>query len=186
MQATIGRSVISSWLLVLIWSSFLMIGFIPILGTGVGFLFLNTEFLFDSVELHGNEIGASINIPSSANYQAKAKSIANLFERYQADLAALTEVKNRECLELVRNNLNRKESRRVIFQKDRDTYTDQHVAMPSKFLIVDNVVTGFLDQWPNYTYTYQGKNKFVQLSKMLGCELNIHGKNICLIVDYLT
>jgi len=79
MQATICRSIISSWLLVLI-------GWTLILGTGVGFLCLNTEFFFDPVEIYGNVIGASINIPSSANYQAKAKSIANLFERYQADL----------------------------------------------------------------------------------------------------
>lgn len=128
-----------------------MIGWTLILGTGVGFLCLNTEFFFDPVELYGNVIGASINIPSSANYQAKAKSIANLFERYQADLATLTEVENRECLELVHNNLNRKESWRVIFQEGRDTYTDQHVAVPSKFLVTDNAATSFLDKWLNHT-----------------------------------
>ena len=62
---------------------------------------LNTEFFFDSEVPHGNIVGASIKVPTPDEYDVKARSIANFIDKYQANLVALVEVENRDCVELV-------------------------------------------------------------------------------------
>ena len=71
----------------------------------VGTFLLNTEFFFDPLEAHGRVVGTLIDIPSEAAYRAEAKAIATLIDRYQADIVGLTEVENRDCVELVRSYL---------------------------------------------------------------------------------
>jgi hypothetical protein len=71
----------------------------------VGTFLLNTEFFFDPLEAHGRVVGTLIDIPSEAAYRAEAKAIATLINRYQADIVGLTEVENRDCVELVRSYL---------------------------------------------------------------------------------
>ena len=96
--------------------------------------------------------------------------------KYQAELVALVEVKNRDCVELVQKHLNHKEFWEIIFLEGRDTFTGQEVAVPSKFPVIKETVTNFPGQWSNYNY--QGKSKSVRPYK--DCELSIHGQSVYL------
>ena len=144
---------------------------------------LNTEFFFDSEVPHGNIVGPSIKVPTPDEYDVKARSIANFIDKYQANLVALVEVENRDCVELVQENLNHKEFWQIIFLEGRDTFTGQDVVLLSKFPVIKETITNFPDQWSNCTY--QGKSKSVRPSKVLGCELSIHGQSVYLIVAHL-
>ena len=144
---------------------------------------LNTEFFFDSEVPHGNIVGPSIKVPTPDEYDVKARSIANFIDKYQANLVALVEVENRDCVELVQENLNHKEFWQIIFLEGRDTFTGQDVVLLSKFPVIKETITNFPDQWSNCTY--QGKSKSVRPSKVLGCELSIHGPSVYLIVIHL-
>ena len=86
-------------------------------------------------------------------------------------------------MELAQKHLNHKESWQIIFLEGRDTFTGQEVAVPSKFPVIKETITNFPDQWSNCTY--QGKSKPVRPSKVLGCELRIHGQSVYLIVAHL-
>ena len=109
-------------------------------------------------------------------YHVKARSIVNLIDKYQAELVALVEVKNRDCVELAQKNLNHKESWQIVFLEGLDTFTGQDVVVPSKFPVIKETVTNFPDQWSNYIY--QEKSKSVRLYK--DCELSIHGQSVYL------
>ena len=109
-------------------------------------------------------------------YHVKARSIVNLIDKYQAELVALVEVKNRDCVELAQKNLNHKESWQIVFLEGLDTFTGQDVVVPSKFPVTKETVTNFPDQWSNYIY--QEKSKSVRPYK--DCELSIHGQSVYL------
>ena len=140
---------------------------------------LNTEFFFDSEVPHGNIVGPSIKVPTPDEYDVKARSIANFIDKYQANLVALVEVENRDCVELVQKNLNHKEFWQIISLEGRDTFTGQDVVLLSKFPVIKETITNFPDHWSNCTY--QGKSKSVRPSKFLGCELSIHGQSVYLM-----
>ena len=140
---------------------------------------LNTEFFFDSEVPHGNIVGTSIKVVIPDEYHVKAKSIVNLIGKYQAELVALVEVKNRDCVELVQKNSNHKEFWQIISLEGRDTFTGQDVVLLSKFPVIKETITNFPDHW--FSYTYQGKSKPVRPSKFLGCELSIHGQSVYLM-----
>ena len=151
------------------------------LETEIDLFLLNIEFFSDSEAPHKNVVRTSIKVVIPDEYHVKARSIVNLIGKYQAELVALVEVKNRDCVELAQKHLNHKEPWQIIFFEGRDTFTGQEVAVPSKFPVIKETITNFPGQWSNYNY--QGKSKSVRLYK--DCELSIYGQSVYLIVAHL-
>ena len=58
---------------------------------------LNTEFFFDSEEPHGQVVGKSVPVPTAEQYEAKARTIAELIDTHGVNIVGLVEVEKPSC-----------------------------------------------------------------------------------------
>ena len=144
---------------------------------------LNTEFFFDSEEPHGEVIGKSVPAPTAEQYEAKAKTIAELIETHKANIVGLVEVENRDVLEKVKSYLADPDDWHIAFDEGRDTYTGQDVAVLTKFRIVPGSVTNFPDE--REVYFVDGQERDVNPSKILGVELKVDNQPYYILITHL-
>ncbi len=144
---------------------------------------LNAEFFFDSEEPHGEVVGKSVPAPTAAQYEAKAKTIAELIDTHKADIVGLVEVENRAVLEKVKSYLADPGEWEIAFDEGRDTYTGQDVAILTKFRIVPGSVTNFPDE--REVYFVDGQERDVNPSKILGVELKVDNQPFYILITHL-
>ena len=144
---------------------------------------LNAEFFFDSEEPHGEVVGKSVPAPTAAQYEAKAKTIAELIDTHKANIVGLVEVENRAVLEKVKSYLAEPEDWQIAFDEGRDTYTGQDVAILTKFRIVPGSVTNFPDE--REVYFVDGQERDVNPSKILGVELKVDNQPFYILITHL-
>lgn len=144
---------------------------------------LNAEFFFDSEEPHGEVVGKSVPAPTAAQYEAKAKTIAELIDTHRADIVGLVEVENRAVLEKVKSYLADPGEWEIAFDEGRDTYTGQDVAILTKFRIVPGSVTNFPDE--REVYFVDGQERDVNPSKILGVELKVDNQPFYILITHL-
>ena len=130
---------------------------------------LNAEFFFDNKEPHGEVVGKAVPIPTAEQYEAKARTIAELIDTHKANIVGLVEVENRAVLERVKYYLASPDDWQIAFDEGRDTYTGQDVAILTKFRVVPGSVTNFPVE--REVYFVDGKERDVNPSKILGVEL---------------
>ena len=104
---------------------------------------LNTEFFFDNKEPHGEVVGQSVPVPTPEQYEAKARTIAELIDTHEAGIVGLVEVENRAVLEKVKSYLANPDDWQIAFDEGRDSYTGQDVAILTKFRVVGGSATNF-------------------------------------------
>ncbi len=144
---------------------------------------LNTEFFFDSDEPHGEVIGKSVPAPTAEQYEAKAKTIAELIETHKANIVGLVEVENQAVLEKVKSYLTDPDDWQIAFDEGRDTYTGQDVAILTKFRIVRGSVTNFPEE--REVYFVDGQERDVNPSKILGVELKVDNQPYYVLITHL-
>ncbi len=144
---------------------------------------LSTEFFFDDEELHGEVVGKSVPAPTAEQYEAKAKTIAELIDTHEANIVGLVEVENRAVLEKVKSYLARPDDWQIAFDEGSDTYTGQGVAILTKFRIVRGSATNFPDE--REIYFVDDQEHDVHLSKILGVELKIDNQPFYILIAHL-
>ena len=144
---------------------------------------LNAEFFFDSEAPHGEVVGKSVPAPTAAQYEAKAKTIAELIDTHKANIVGLVEVENRAVLEKVKSYLADSDDWQIAFDEGRDTYTGQDVAILTKFRIVPGSVTNFPDE--REVYFVDGQEHDVNPSKILGVELQVDNQPLYILITHL-
>ena len=144
---------------------------------------LNTEFFFDSEEPHGEVVGKSVPVPTTEEYEVKARTIAELIDAHKANIVGFVEVENRAVLEKVKSYLADPDDWQIAFDEGRDTYTGQDVAILSKFRIVPGSVTNFPEE--REVYFVEDQEYDVNPSKILGVELKIDNQPFCLLITHL-
>ena len=144
---------------------------------------LNTEFFFDDKEPHGQVVSKSVPVPTAEQYEAKAKTIAELIDTYKANIVGLVEVENRAVLEKVRYYLASPDNWEIAFDEGRDTYTGQDVAILTKFRIVPGSATNFPDE--REVYFVDGQERDVNPAKFLGVELKIDNQPFYVLITHL-
>ena len=144
---------------------------------------LNTEFFFDDKEPHGQVVSKSVPVPTAEQYEAKAKTIAELIDTYKANVVGLVEVENRAVLEKVRYYLASPDNWEIAFDEGRDTYTGQDVAILTKFRIVPGSATNFPDE--REVYFVDGQERDVNPAKFLGVELKIDNQPFYVLITHL-
>ena len=144
---------------------------------------LNTEFFFDTKEPHGEVVGKSVPVPTAEQYEAKARTIAELIDTYKANIVGLVEVENRAVLEKVKSYLTDSDDWQIAFDEGRDTYTGQDVALLTKFRVVRGSTTNF----PNKSAMslVEGEERYVNPSKILGVELKIDNQPFYVLITHL-
>ncbi len=144
---------------------------------------LNTEFFFDDKEPHGQVVSKSVPVPTAEQYEAKAKTIAELIDTHKANIVGLVEVENRAVLEKVRYYLASPDNWEIAFDEGRDTYTGQDVAILTKFRIVPGSATNFPDE--REVYFVDGQERDVNPAKFLGVELKIDNQPFYVLITHL-
>ena len=144
---------------------------------------LNTEFFFDSEDPHGEVVGKSVPVPTAEQYEAKAKTIAELIEAHKANIVGLVEVENRTVLEKVKSYFADPDDWQIAFDEGRDTYTGQDVAILTKFRIVRGSVTNFPEE--REVYFVDGQERDVNPSKILGVELKVDNQPFYILITHL-
>ncbi len=144
---------------------------------------LNAEFFFDSEEPHGEVVGKSVPAPTAEQYEAKAKTVAELIDTHKANIVGLVEVENRAVLEKVKSYLADPDDWQIAFDEGRDTYTGQDVAILTKFRIVPGSVTNFPDE--REVYFVDGQERDVNPSKILGVELKVDNQPFYILITHL-
>ena len=144
---------------------------------------LNTEFFFDNEEPHGEVVGKSVPVPTVAQYEAKAKTIAELIDTHKANIVGLVEVENRAVLEKVKSYLVSPDDWQIAFDEGRDTYTGQDVALLTKFRMVRGSATNFPDE--REIYFVENQEHDVNPSKILGVELKIDNQPFYVLMAHL-
>ena len=144
---------------------------------------LNTEFFFDNKEPHGEVVGKSVPVPTAEQYEAKAKTIAELIDTHKANIVGLIEVENRAVLEKVKYYLANPDDWQIAFDEGRDTYTGQDVALLTKFRIVPGSATNFPNE--REVYFVDGQERDVNPSKFLGVELKIDNQPFYVLITHL-
>ena len=142
---------------------------------------LNTEFFFDNKEPHGEVVGKSVPVPTLEQYEAKARTIAELIDTHEADIVGLVEVENRAVLEKVKSYLANPDDWQIAFDEGRDT--GQDVAILTKFRVVGGSATNFPAE--REVYFVDGKEYDVNPSKILGVELRIDNQPFYLLITHL-
>ena len=158
------------------------------LGSAIGdieidIFLLNTEFFFDYEEPHGEVVGKSVPVPTAEQYEAKAKTIAELIDTHRANIVGLVEVENRAVLEKVKSYLANPDDWHIAFDEGRDTYTGQDVALLTKFRIVRGSVTNFPEE--REIYFVDNQEHDVNPSKILGVELKIDNQPFYVLITHL-
>ena len=144
---------------------------------------LNTEFFFDTEEPHGEVVGKSVLVPTAEQYEAKAKTIAELIDTYKADIVGLIEVENQAVVEKVKSYLADPDDWQIAFDEGRDTYTGQDVAILTKFRIVPGSATNFPNE--REVYFVDDQERDVNPSKILGVELKIDNQPFYVLITHL-
>ena len=144
---------------------------------------LNTEFFFDNAEPHGEVVGKSVPVPTPEQYEAKAKTIAELIDTHKANIVGLVEVENRTVLEKVRSYLASPDDWQIAFDEGRDTYTGQDVAILTKFRVVRGSATNFPDE--REIYFVDNQERDVNPSKILGVELRVDNQPFYILITHL-
>ena len=144
---------------------------------------LNAEFFFDNKEPHGEVVGKAVPIPTAEQYEAKARTIAELIDTHKANIVGLVEVENRAVLERVKYYLASPDDWQIAFDEGRDTYTGQDVAILTKFRVVPGSVTNFPVE--REVYFVDGKERDVNPSKILGVELKIDNQPFYILIAHL-
>ena len=144
---------------------------------------LNTEFFFDSKEPHGEVVGTAMPVPTAEQYEAKAKTIAELIDTHKANIVGLVEVENRAVLERVKYYLASPDDWQIAFDEGRDTYTGQDVAILTKFRVVPGSTTNFPAE--REVYFVDGEERDVNPSKILGVELKIDNQPFYILIAHL-
>ena len=144
---------------------------------------LNTEFFFDSEEPHGKVVGKSVPVPTAEEYEAKAKTVAELIDIHKANIVGLVEIENRTVLEKVRSYLASPDDWHIAFDEGRDTYTGQDVALLTKFRIAPGSVTNFPEE--REVYFVDDQEYDVNPSKILGVELKIDNQPFYVLITHL-
>lgn len=144
---------------------------------------LNTEFFFDHKEPHGEVVGEAVPVPTAEEYEAKAKTIAELIDTHNANIVGLVEVENRSVLEKVKYYLASPDDWQIAFDEGRDTYTGQDVAILTKFRVVPGSVTNFPEE--REIYFVEDQEQDVNPSKILGVELNIDNQPFYVLIAHL-
>ena len=144
---------------------------------------LNTEFFFDNKEPHGEVVGKSVPVPTPEQYEAKARTIAELIDTHEANIVGLVEVENRAVLEKVKSYLANPDDWQIAFDEGRDTYTGQDVAVLTKFRIVPGSTTNFPNE--HEIYFVEDQEYDVNPSKILGVELKIDNQPFYLLITHL-
>lgn len=144
---------------------------------------LNTGFFFDNEEPHGAVVGKSVPVPTAEQYEAKAKTIAELIDAYETNLVGLIEVENRAVLEKVKSYLANPADWQIAFDEGRDTYTGQDVAILTKFRIVPGSVTNFPDE--REVFFVNDQEYDVNPSKILGVELKVDNQPFYVLITHL-
>ena len=139
----------------------------------------NMEFFWDSKEPHeGARIvfGTIGSPPSPHQVQLEAFAMAQVIRQQKADVVGLTEVENRDVVDLIRGYLGK--GWKVVFKKGRDTGTGQDVAILHRF----RVVRGSIDNWSDASKgeSVDGTKK-AKPSKVLGVKLR-HGQETFYVV----
>ena len=144
---------------------------------------LNTEFFFDAEEPHGEVIGKSVPVPTAEQYEAKAKTIAEVIDTHKANIVGLVEVENQAVVEKVKSYLADPDDWQIAFDEGRDTYTGQDVALLTKFRIVPGSTTNFPNE--HETYFVEDQEYDVNPSKILGVELKIDNQPFYVLIAHL-
>ena len=144
---------------------------------------LNTEFFFDNKEPHGEVVGKSVPVPTAEQYEAKARSIAELIDTHKANIVGLVEVENRVVLEKVKSYLASPDDWHIAFDEGRDAYTGQDVAVLTKFRIVRGSATNFPEE--REIYFVDGQEHDVNPSKILGVELKVDNQPYYVLIAHL-
>ena len=144
---------------------------------------LNTEFFFDSEEPHGAVVGKSVPVPTAEQYEAKAKTIAELIDTHKTNIVGLVEVENRAVLEKVKSYLASPDDWHIAFDEGRDTYTGQDVDVLTKFRIAPGSVTNFPEE--REVYFVDDQERDVNPSKILGVELKIDNQPFYVLIAHL-
>ena len=144
---------------------------------------LNTEFFFDHKEPHGEVVGKAVPVPTAEQYEAKAKTVAELIDTHKANIVGLVGVENRAVLEKVKYYLASPDDWQIAFDEGRDTYTGQDVALLTKFRVVRGSATNFPNE--REIYFVDGQERDVNPSKILGVELRIDNQPFYVLVTHL-
>ena len=144
---------------------------------------LNTEFFFDNKKPHGEVVGKSVPVPTPEQYEAKARTIAELIDTHKVNIVGLVEVENRAVLEKVKYYLTDPDDWQIAFDEGRDAYTGQDVAILTKFRVVGGSATNFPSE--REVYFVEGKEYDVNPSKILGVELRIDNQPFYLLITHL-
>ncbi len=144
---------------------------------------LNTGFFFDNEEPHGEVVGKSVPVPTAEQYEAKAKTIAELIDAHETNLVGLIEVENRAVLEKVKSYLANPADWQIAFDEGRGTYTGQDVAILTKFRIVPGSVTNFPDE--REVFFINDQEYDVNPSKILGVELKVDNQPFYVLITHL-
>jgi cyclophilin family peptidyl-prolyl cis-trans isomerase/endonuclease/exonuclease/phosphatase family metal-dependent hydrolase len=149
----------------------------------INILLLNTEFFFDNEAPHGGVVGDSRPVPTAEAYRAEAKAIAELIDAHGANIVGLVEVENRAVVEAVKSNLQTPDAWEIAFDEGRDTFTEQDVALLTKFQVVSGSATNFPDEREIY---FEGEaEKDVNPSKILGVELRVDTEPVYILLTHL-
>ena len=144
---------------------------------------LNTEFFFDSEEPHGQVVGKSVPVPTAEQYEAKARTIAELIDTHGVNIVGLVEVENRAVLEKVKSYLADPDDWQIAFDEGRDTYTGQDVAILTKFRVVPGSETNFPEE--REVFFVDDQERDVNPSKILGVELKIDNQPFYVLITHL-
>ena len=144
---------------------------------------LNTEFFFDTEEPHGQVVGKSVSVPTAEQYEAKARTIAELIDTHGVNIVGLVEVENRAVLEKVKSYLADPDDWQIAFDEGRDTYTGQDVAILTKFRVVPGSETNFPEE--REVFFVDDQERDVNPSKILGVELKIDNQPFYVLITHL-
>ena len=144
---------------------------------------LNTEWLWDTSEPHEGQIvgydEGDIRPPNTREYVLETFAIAKTIESLDADIVGLTEIENENVAEEILKYL--KDDWKVVFEKGRDTYTGQDVAILTRLDAISGTVTNF----PDYNGESDDGRIKKRPSKVLGVGLKDGNETYFVVVTHL-
>lgn len=144
---------------------------------------INAEWLWDDKEPHeGQVVGydeGDIRPPTEKQYQTKVDLIAKAIKKIDADIVALVEIEGKHVAEDIAALL---PDWNVAYQDGRDTFTEQDVAILTKFEILNGTVSNL----PDFFGTSSVTNKKVTPSKVLGVGLKEGDKTYYVVAAHLS